>query len=73
MALEPAVPREEESVPWEEEASLEAVVGWEEEYSAVASLLEVEESAALVATSWQGVDPPRCGDVSQPQRSNLQV
>lgn len=74
MALEPAVAWEGEYVRSEEEASLEAAAEWEEEYSAVASLLEVEECAALeVATSSQGVDPPLCGDVSQPQRLNLQV
>lgn len=73
-ASAPAVAWEEEYVRSEEEASSEAAVEWEEGFSAVASLLEVEGCAAPeVATSWRGVDPPLCGDVSQPRRSNLQV
>lgn len=74
MALVPAVAWEEEYVWLEEEASSEAAVEWEEGCTAVASPLAVEECAALeVAASLLEVDPPQYGDVSQPQRSNLQV
>lgn len=69
-----AVAWEEEYVRSEEEASSEAAVEWEEGYTAEASPLAVEECAALeVAASLLEEDPPLSGDVSQPQRSNLQV